>query len=73
MGFRKKYAKMREAKIDEYYSQFKVKCKCGHTFPMPYTIDKLLCDHCGVYYYRDKKLEFKERMKQAMKGEKYVR
>ena len=52
---------------EEYYSQFKVKCKCGHTLIINPKIGKQLCNHCGNYGYLDKKLEFIEKLKKEMK------
>ena len=69
MGFRKKFSKTREAKIDEYYSQLKVYCKCGHSLLMRPSETKVLCSHCGNYHYKDKKDEFKEKLKRKLKGD----
>lgn len=52
---------------DAYYSQYKVKCKCGHTLIISPKIGKQLCNHCGEYGYLDKKLEFIEKLKKEMK------
>ena len=51
----------------QYYSQFKVKCQCGHTLVISPKIGKLLCNHCGNYVYSDKKLEFMEKLNKEMK------
>lgn len=50
------------------YSKYKVKCKCGHTFLMDAKEKKKLCTHCGHYFYKDKKLEFMERLNYARKN-----
>lgn len=54
-------------KMVEYYNQFKVTCKCGHMLVISPKIGKQLCNHCGHYGYLDKKLEFKDKLKEAMK------
>lgn len=46
-------------------SKLKVKCKCGHTQTL--FTDKAICDWCKNYIYRDKKQEFKDKMKQLMR------
>lgn len=51
---------------NEYYSQYKVKCKCGHTLIISPKIGKQLCNHCGHYAYIDKKLEFKDKLKKEI-------
>ena len=38
-------------------------CKCGTARPFPKFKDKLICPNCGNYIYKDKKIEFKEKMK----------
>lgn len=60
--------KTKEEIIDSYYSQFKVKCKCGHVVVISPINTKKLCSFCGNYIYRDKKDEFKERMKEKLNG-----
>lgn len=50
------------------YSNYMVKCKCGHTFLMDAKEKKKLCTHCGHYFYKDKKLEFMERLNYARKN-----
>lgn len=51
-----------------YYQNWIVKCKCGHTFLMAKNEPKKLCKLCGNYYYKDKKLEFKEKLRNARKN-----
>lgn len=43
----------------------KVRCKCGHRVIIPHWVDKQLCHWCHNYVYKDKSLEFKERLKEA--------
>lgn len=49
------------------YQEFMYKCKCNHTQLIPYNVNKVICSHCGKYIYKDKKIEFKERITQLLK------
>lgn len=50
------------------YDKCKIKCsRCGHKTIIPVWVDKLPCNWCGYYIYRNKQLEFKEKVKQLMK------
>ena len=41
------------------YFQAKVKCKhCGHSFPIGNT-ERQICNYCGNWVYKNKKIEFK--------------
>lgn len=51
-----------------YYQNYMVKCKCGHTFLMFSFEPKKLCSNCGMYFYKDKKLEFKEKLKEKLRN-----
>lgn len=70
-GVRKRTSSGRKRTKDElkssYYQNYMVKCKCGHTFLMRENKPKKLCKLCGNYYYKDKNLEFKEKLKQLLK------
>ena len=59
MKLKKKLSRTREAKLDEYYSQFKVYCKCGHSLLMKPSEIKVLCSHCGNYHYVNEREKFK--------------
>ena len=42
------------------------KCRyCGHTRLLGFQ-DKVICDHCGRYIFKDDKTEFDYRMKERM-------
>ena len=43
------------------------RCKCGHRVVIPKRTDKMLCSWCGYYVFRNKKDEFKCRMKEKIK------
>ena len=52
---------------DSYYTNYKVKCKCGHSIFMPYGTIKKVCGHCGKYVYESKRIEFKEKMREKLR------
>lgn len=43
-------------------ANFKVKCKCGHSIIFTSNREKFICSYCGRYVYKNKKIEFKERL-----------
>lgn len=43
-----------------------IKCSCGHSILTEKK--KVLCYWCGKYVYKDKKLEFQEKLKASLKG-----
>lgn len=49
------------------YAKVKYKCKCGHKVIIPEWVDKQLCKYCGTYVFKNKKEEFKYRMKERLK------
>ena len=53
--------------VDSYYTNHKVKCKCSHSVFMPYGTDKKICSYCGNYVYRNKEIEFKEKLLKKLK------
>lgn len=71
-GVRKRTSSGRKRSKEEikasYYQHYMVRCKCGHTFLMFDTEPKKLCSNCGNYYYKDKRLEFKEKLRNARKN-----
>ena len=52
----------------EYMSQFKHKCKCGHNVYLSAKHPKTLCSWCKTMNYYDKKEEFKNNLKNALKN-----
>ena len=40
------------------------KCKCGHTVIISNQVDKALCSYCKKLVFKDKKSEFKYRLKE---------
>ena len=47
----------------EEYDKVKVRCTCGHRVVIPYWRTRQLCTWCKRYVYRDKKDEFKDRIR----------
>lgn len=41
---------------------FRVKCKCGHSIIFTSNREKFICNHCGRYVYKNKKIEFKDKI-----------
>lgn len=55
--------KTKEIKIlDDKMSDKKVYCTCGHSMIFTNGVDRIFCDWCGHYCYKDKKTEFKYKM-----------
>lgn len=42
---------------DSEFEKVKYKCKCGHTLYIPKKVDKIICTHCGNYFFPDKEKE----------------
>lgn len=69
MDFKKETDAFRR-KMDEY-DKVKYICSCGHRVIIPKWVDKTICGWCGNYVFKDKKEEFKYRLKEEiMKGGK---
>lgn len=56
-------------KLHDFFQENKIVCKCGHRVYIGRK-DKIVCSWCGNYVYKDKKLEFKERLEHARKNYK---
>lgn len=66
-----KYNDCPEAKIMADLNKIKYYCpKCGHAVIIHNHINKVLCDWCGHYVYKNKKVEFIEKLQIAMKKER---
>lgn len=57
-------------KKDNKLSEYKVKCKCGHSVVVPPTDKKKICKWCGNYVFTNKKEEFLYRTKEILGGVK---
>lgn len=47
----------------EEYDKVKYLCKCGHKTVIPAWVNKQICSWCGHYVYKNKKDEFKDRLR----------
>lgn len=54
--------------MEEYYSQYKHTCKCGHVMAISPKQDRVLCNHCNKYIYRTPELEFRYKLKERVKN-----
>ena len=54
-------------RMTEEYDKVKYMCKCGHKVVISHNKTKSLCDWCGNYVFKDKKDEFKYRVKERIK------
>jgi len=54
-------------RMSEEYDKVKYPCKCGHRVVIPVWQDKQVCTWCGNYVFKDKKEEFKYRIKEKIK------
>ena len=50
-----------------------VKCKCGHSIFFSNKSDRVICDWCGNYCYKDKQTEFKYKMQEGMNATRYIK
>ena len=65
MNFKKETDSFRR-KMDEY-DKVKHICSCGHRIIMPKWVDKQICGWCGNYVFKDKREEFKYRLKEEIR------
>jgi len=62
----KEYSRM----IDEL-DKVKYMCKCGHRVLIPARKNKEVCTWCGKYVFKNKQDEFRFRVKEKIRGEKW--
>lgn len=62
-------------RMAEEYDKVRHYCECGHSMIIPAWVEKIPCNWCGRYVFRDKeteqkyrKQEFKNKMKEKMRG-----
>lgn len=58
---------IKDQKRFELFQQYTVKCKCGCSVTIMNRRKKVLCSWCGRMVYLDKKQEFNDKMKIALK------
>lgn len=58
-------------KLHDEKTENRIYCKnCGHTLNISNRRDKRICNHCGMYVFKDEKEEFRYRMLNSYKGAK---
>jgi len=67
--YKKKYYEKPE-KYSDILTKARIYCNCGHSVNISSDKDKVLCDWCGNYVFKDKKTEFEFRMKEKMNNGK---
>lgn len=53
-------------KMSDELDKVKYKCKCGRRSVIHYNEEKTICSWCGRYVFKNKKDEFKYRIKEKM-------
>ena len=61
--------KIEYEKFYNYITKNKISCECGHKIFL-YKKDKLICSWCGRYVFKNKRIEFKYRIKEKL-NERY--
>lgn len=54
-------------RMTDNLDKVKYRCNCGHRIIIPKAMDKKVCDWCGNYVFKNKKDEFKYRVKEKIK------
>ena len=67
MMSKKKNSKYLDEEMLEFDKANTYKCKCGHSIVIWPIETKRLCNWCHNYVYRDKKQEFKDKLKNSLK------
>lgn len=57
-----------QKKLDRVVETNRYKCKCGHTVVILPKETKTFCTYCGHYVFKNKKEEFKYRIKERLKN-----
>lgn len=57
-------------KLDKVYSEYKVKCKCGHSIFFPVQVSKMICSWCNNIVYNTNELGQRQRFKDEFKKAK---
>ena len=53
--------------MTDQLAKVKHTCSCGHRVVVPQRTDKEICSWCGHYVFREKRDEFKYRVKEKMR------
>lgn len=60
-----------DSKLTEERAKYRIYCKCGHSivfFPFEKS-NKKICSYCGYYIYKNKNIEFKEKVRSSINKE----
>lgn len=69
---RNEYASKKEnpSEYMDKIADYITKCPCGHSIIIPHRTDRIFCDWCGHYVYKDEKAKFKYKLKEEMNKNK---
>ena len=57
-------------RMSEEYDKVKYRCKnCGHRVVIPYNVDKMICQWCHRYVFKNEQDEFKYRFEEQRRKE----
>lgn len=56
-----------DSKRFKYISNYRVKCKCGHTMIMS-KADRTICSYCGNWIYKTPAIKFRYEMKEKLRN-----
>ena len=59
----------RDTKRFDSITNNRVKCKCSHSMLLG-SKDRDLCTYCGYFVYKDKRTEFKYKLKERLQHER---
>lgn len=65
-GYKQRYNKYEMDKLFKHFTDNTYKCTCGHSITLLYPEDKIICSYCGKYVFKNKKEEFKYRLKEML-------
>lgn len=63
----------KDTKLFETLTKVSIKCKCSHTVVLSPRQEKIMCNWCGRYVYKNEKTEFKYNLLNQMKRAKEVK
>lgn len=55
-----------DTKRIESFFENTIKCKCGHSIVFSSRTERMICNWCGNYVYKNAKSEFKYKMKEQL-------
>ena len=57
-----------QKKIDRFWETTRYYCKCGHSVNILPKNKRTFCTYCGHWVFKDKREEFKYRLKEKMRN-----